>query len=260
MRKTAIGLLAFAFLAAVNFCSAAPVVPYEVNLNEYGEAGYLWSGYTPQNPGTPIGWKPEVGDILFMTSPDPGQTITYALARTWHPFHIAIIARRSNGELGIFESGGGGDLRVTFRPILGRLGAYDMFAERRFTWARRIRRPLTPEQSRLITTLAEPQIDKPFVPYSRLAWFWLPGHPAPRPTRFDQDKWFCSDVIVAVLNEANVLPKGQFEPGSTTPRELFTDCPGKDISQIYHAPLPWSLNLSRPPEPGPRCAPYKAKE
>ena len=31
-----------------------PILPPDLNLNEYGEGGYLWSGYTPQNPGQPL--------------------------------------------------------------------------------------------------------------------------------------------------------------------------------------------------------------
>lgn len=251
---------AAATLAGVTTATAEPVIPYEVNLDENGEAGYLWSGYTPKNPGQPIAWKPQVGDIVLSTSPDVGQIITYLLARTTHPQHIALIIRQPDGELGIIESGGGGDLSATLRPILGRLGTNDLVKERRFIWVRRIKRAVTERQSQLMTELGVPQVGKPFVPYSRLAWFWTPGRIAPRKTTFDQEKWFCTELVVALLNEAGVLPKGKFKPGSAVPRALFTDCLCNDISDLYHAPLPWSYKLAEPPVPGPHCAPYRARE
>jgi hypothetical protein len=260
MRKYGIGLCAVAVLAGVTLCRAEPVVPPDVNLNEYGEAGYLWSGYTPQNPGTPIGWKPKEGDIVFMTSPDIGQSVTYAIGRTWHPFHIALIVRQEDGELGIFESGGGGTMEVSLRPILGRLGVYDIFKERRFNWVRRIKTQITPEGSKAMTKFAEDQVGKPFAPYTRLGWFWAPLHWNPHPTHIDQKKWFCSEIVVVALEQGGILPKGKFHPGMTTPRQMFLDCLWNDISDQYHAPLPWSLKLSQPPVPGPKFAPYKARE
>ena len=235
-----------------------PVVPPTVNLDARGEAGYLWSGYTPRDPGQPIAWKPREGDIVFMTATDKPQHTTYAIGRTTHPYHIGLIVRRSNGELGILESGGGIPA-VTFRPILGRFGVYDLATERRFAWVRRIRQPLTCEQSRSMTVYGEPQVGKPFSSYARLTMFWLPGHPSPKTTP-DQEKWFCSEIVVALLQEAGVLGKTEFRHGSTTPRELFTDCLWNDISDRYHAPLPWSLNLAQPPVPGPLFAPYRARE
>lgn len=247
-------------LVAVALTSGPYNIPPETNVDGRGEAGYLWSGYTKEDPGQPIAWIPREGDMVFMTSPDPGQTITYALARTWHPFHSGLVVRRPNGELALLESGGALTLEVSISPILGRLNRDDLVAERRFIWVRRYKGTITPAQSAAMTAYAEAQVGKPFVPYSRLAWFWLPFHIAPKPTTVDQKNWFCSEVVSAVLHEGNILPPNKFRPGSITPRDLFMDRHSKDISDIWHAPLPWSMYFSAPPVPGPTHAPYRARE
>lgn len=254
MPSLALGLLAVA-LAGSQYN-----IPADMNLDHRGEAGYLWSGYTKADPGQPIAWQPREGDLVFMTSPDPGQTIAYSLARTWHPFHSGIVIKRSNGELALLESGGAKDYRVSLSPILGRLNRDDMVAERRFTWIRRYRGVITPQQSATLTAFGEAQVGKPFVRYSRLAWFWLPFHPAPKPTTVDQERWFCSEIVAAALHQAGIIPEHMFPPGSTMPRNMFMDCFCKDISDIYHAPLPWSMYFSAPPVPGPNHAPYRARE
>lgn len=254
MHTFALGLLAAAL-------AGAPTgIPADLNLDARGEAGYLWSRYTVENPGQPLAWQPREGDMVLMTSPDKGQTIAYGLAGISHPFHSGLVIRRSNGELGLLESGGAKDLRVTISPIVGRLNRDDMVAEKRFYWVRRIKGTITPAQSAAMTAYAEPQVGKPFVPYSRLAWFYLPGRPQPRPTTVNQPDWFCSEIVTAVLHSAGLLPSNAFRPGAVTPEDLFHDKPGYDISYLYHAPLPWSMYFSYPPVPGPSNAPYRAKE
>ena len=89
-------------------------LPADLNLNEYGEAGYIWSGYTPENPGQPMAWKPQEGDLLFLTAPDVPPTIADLLARTTHPYHIALVVRRYGGELALLESNGQGELYGVF--------------------------------------------------------------------------------------------------------------------------------------------------
>jgi hypothetical protein len=111
-----------------------------------------------------------------------------------------------------------------------------------------------------MTAYAEAQVGKSFVPYSRLAWFLLPGRPAPRPTTADQEKWFCSEIVAAVMHAGGLVSPNTFPPGSLTPEDLFHDKPPFDLSRLYHAPLPWSMYFSTPPVPGPRGAPYRARE
>lgn len=271
MHTLALGLVAAATLGNIGTSPTVPVapgtpspsgrnIPEDVNLDPRGEAGYIWSGYTPQNPGQPLAWKPREGDIVLMTSPDRGQTIGYGLAGVGHPFHSGIVVRRSTGELALLESGGARDMTVSLSPILGRLNRDDMLAEHRFYWVRRIKTTIPPDRSAAMTAYAEAQVGKSFVRYSRLAWFYIPGRPAPRPTTVDQERWFCSEIVAAILHEAGLVPPNSFKPGSLAPDDLFHDRPRHDLSNVYHAPLPWSMYFSTPPVPGPRGAPYRARE
>jgi hypothetical protein len=111
---------------------------------------------------------------------------------------------------------------------------------------RRIRKPLTPEQSRDLTQFAEGEVGKrfalwrcillgtPFCPRTgwRREYF---GHTYPT-----RNRWFCSELVVAAGTSAHLFDGKRFPANATVPRDLAVD-ELMDISDLYHSPAPWTL-------------------
>src|SRR5262245_42986072 len=79
--------------------------------------GYLWSGDNRCHEP----YEPQEGDIVLTTSRDKVYAIVWFLARSDHPYHSAILVRRTTGELESLEVGGGASHSVTLRGVVERL-------------------------------------------------------------------------------------------------------------------------------------------
>lgn len=215
-------------------------------------AGTLW-----HEPGDPLPchgerYQPREGDLVFFSSVNPAFVLAYSLAGSFHPWHVGMIVRHSSGELVVMESGGIKNHCVVLRPIYHRLSRYLGYLPRARIWVRRIKHPLTPEQSRCLTAFAERQCGKRFCPLLRLGQMVLPGRPLD-PSHPDQDRWFCAELVTESLRTCGLVPWAQLYPEATTPRDLFIDeCP--NLSCGWERPRTWSPNCC-PPPPGPLCGP-----
>jgi hypothetical protein len=213
-------------------------------------AGTLWDRHGDWCPGLGQPYHPREGDIVFFSSVSCVHAVTFTAARTGHPYHVGIIVRDSCGRLCLFEAGAyRWDVRLF--PVEARLHDYQSKRPYRRLWVRRIKEPLTPDQSRCLTAFAEAQEGKPFAGCFRLAMLALPCRPL-RPTEPDQPRWFCAELVSECLRWCGLCPACGMAPEKTTPRDLFTD--RHDISCGWIPPETWSPDAD-PPPPGPLFAP-----
>jgi hypothetical protein len=110
---------------------------------------------------------------------------------------------------------------------------------------RRLRTPLTQEQSRELTSFAHDQCGKrfafgrvllqgtPFCPRSGLRHA-LFGH-----TYLNRQRWFCSELVIAACCKASLLDPRSCCGNALYPRDLAVD-ERFDLSPLYHPPMTWS--------------------
>jgi hypothetical protein len=197
-------------------------------------------------------YHPQEGDLVFFSSQSAFFCLAYTVARTGHPYHVGIVVRNRCGQLCVYESGGNGLFAIAFIPICPRFYRYLDTRWPRRIWIRRIRTPLTPEQSRCLTAFAEAQDGKRFAPICRMGLMTIPGRPL-RPTHPDQQRWFCAELVCEMFRTCGLFSVDGLCPEKTAPRDLFTDR-RLDLSTGWHAPETWSPD-SCPPPPGPLFAP-----
>ncbi len=172
-------------------------VPFVCAQTAPGEAcGYLWYRNPEGNQCVP--WVPQEGDIVLMSHRGERQSWVYHIGRSGHPFHAALIIRQATGNLTMLEAGGSEDMRVTQLPIGYRMGKYFQYHDSPVAWVRRIKRPVTPEQSVRMARFGNTQLGKPFASAWRMWPMVLPTRPMPS-TRPDQSSWYCSELVLETL-------------------------------------------------------------
>jgi hypothetical protein len=201
-----------------------------------------------------VPYFPSEGDLYLFDLVIPSYVILYPLAHSWFPWHSALVVRRTTGDLALFEVGGDDHNYAVLRPPGERLPtSMAKKATRQQVWVRRIKQPLTLEQSRELMTFAETQAYKPFVFRPQLALLALPGKPMPKSSP-ENPRWFCSAMVVEGLIVAGLLSHDQApRPEVLTPRDLFVD-KHLDLSARWEAPVLYSPT-DQPPPPGPPLAP-----
>jgi hypothetical protein len=185
-----------------------------------------------------LGWyEPKVGDLILFRHTGCLKGIVYALAGSPGATHSAVVVARPDGSLALLEAPGT-DYPVMLSDIPTRLNAY-----KGRIWVRRLRCPLTCEQSRCLTEFACKQEGKPFDTFG----FALP--PFGFPTRkiihrcltdenLDPPRWFCSSLCVAAFVSAGLLDPCKVRPRFTDPQDLKVDrC--LDLSKCWEEPVPW---------------------
>ncbi|MFO0880914.1 MAG: hypothetical protein U0840_26615 [Gemmataceae bacterium] len=213
--------------------------------------GTLWNRQEPWVCGGGTPYHPQEGDLVFFTSTSPLFGIVFGVGRTSHPYHVGMVVRDRSGQLVIFEAGGTQEYLVVLKPIVERMTDYVTKRSYRRIWVRRIREPLTPEQSLCLTQFAHAQEGKSFACCFRMAAHALPGRPL-IPTHPNQHGWFCAELVSETMRVMGLCSAGHMVPHKTTPRDLFYD--RRDISCGWHAPETWSAD-ELPPRAGPLCAP-----
>lgn len=213
--------------------------------------GTLWARDEPRCPGRGQPYCPQEGDLVFFSSICCFHSFAYTCAKSGHPWHVGIIVRDACGRLCVFESGGTEDPGVAFIPLECRLRRYLADRRCRRIWIRRVKAPLTPEQTQCLRAFAQMQDGKRFASYCRLCMLSVPGRPL-RPTTPEQCRWFCAELVCEALRTCGMCPACWMVPEKTTPQELFND--KRDISCGWHLPETWSPDCNPPPA-GPPCAP-----
>jgi hypothetical protein len=190
----------------------------------------------------PAPYQPREGDILLLSAKAPVQTLGYLLVRTSHPLHSGLVVRRIDGTLAVLESGGNRE-DTTLLPLDWRLAQHKCRYPTSVIWVRRIHRELAPCESDRLTWFAEKQQGKPFVSDLRFVPMVIPGRPA-RQSYADQEKWFCSEIVLEALRSAGVFAT-DLSSGSTVPTDLFYDR-RIDLGELWTPPLEWSPRQQLP--------------
>ncbi len=110
---------------------------------------------------------------------------------------------------------------------------------------RRLRVPLSAEQSARLTAFALEQTGK------RFAWLRLILEVTPFRAHgllhsrlfgsacIDRHRWFCSELVVAALAVAGIVDPNVMKPNAIYPRDLFRDWPF-DLKPCWEEPRRWA--------------------
>ena len=225
-------------MAIVCVLAAGPWTGQEVR-----SLGYLWSVDNQQA----CPYELREGDLILATSKDKFYSVIWTLARTGHPYHSALVVRRSSGELEVFEVGGAGARSSTLRHPVDRLTALmqEYAGHDPAAWVRQRRVPLTPDESARLTRFAETQVGKGFVTNQEFGRMVLPRGRSSLSGGIDQSRWFCSELIVGAMVYAGLLPEPTPNPGRIMPRDMFFDS-RIDLSGSWNPPLRWTGDRTPP--------------
>jgi hypothetical protein len=194
---------------------------------------------TPRRRQLP--YQPQPGDIVVYDDFNRFFHFLFQFADTAPPTHAAMVIARSDGKPALLELTG--PRVITAHVVI-------MDVEERFRnypgviMVRRVREPLTAEQSHDLTQFAESQVGKgfalprvalmitPFCPRSGLRKE-LFGH-----TYQSRNRWFCSELVVAACSAAKLI-----DGKTCCPRDLAVD-ERVNLSGTHHPPLLWSADTA----------------
>lgn len=242
-------MMSLAPLLLLAAAPASPPPPASVYHAPVYEPGVLWPTEPTQPP--PATFVPQEGDLIFFTKDTKIYTILYPLVRSFHPFHSGIVVRRITGDLAVLEDGGEGHRTATLQPVITRM--YNEFEHGKArVWVRKLKTPVTREQSRALTAFAEGQFGREFSSTFTLVKLAVPFRPLPRSTP-DQKTWFCSEIVAQAMVSGGLFPANRVRPQAVTPYELMRDRKGVDLSEVWSGIFVYSPTQG-PPPPGPRLA------
>jgi hypothetical protein len=199
-----------------------------------------------------IPFTPQPGDIVLYDDFNRFFHFLFKIANTAPPTHTALVIAGNDGKPALLELTGPKVLtaRVVIMDVDTRFRSYPGII-----MVRKIREPLTADQSRELTQFAEAQQGKAF------AWprVILQGTPlCPRTglrkelfghTYLDRNRWFCSELVVAACVSAKILDGKKCCANATYPHDLAVDR-WLDLSASYHPPARWTADGSVIPASG----------
>lgn len=184
-------------------------------------------------------YYPQPGDIVLYAHQSLRSRFFYTLARTGKPYHAGIVVNLPDGRPAILEAGPYDYLHVYLMDALPRMRTHPGTV-----WVRRLRTPLSPEQSARLTAFALEQTGKRFALF-RLILEVTPfrAHgPLHRrvfgSARIDRSSWFCSELVIASLAVAGVVDPHDIKPNTVYPRDLFRDR-RLDLNPCWQEPRRW---------------------
>jgi hypothetical protein len=187
------------------------------------------------------GYTPNAGDLVFFDEFNKFHHLVYKVAGTGGPTHVGMVVARNDGSLALFDITGStvAFAKVSVTEMGPRLHNFSGMI-----LVRRLKQPLTEEQSRDLTNFAYAQAGKRFAmlrvilqgtPFNartglRHALF---GH-----TYLDRHRWFCSEIVVAGCSTAGVLDGNAIAGNAVFPRDLAYD-ETLNLSQLYYPAAQW---------------------
>jgi hypothetical protein len=186
-------------------------------------------------------YQPQPGDIVLYDDLSRLYHLMFRLARTQAPTHVAMVIARDDGSPALLDLLGPTVLRarVAIVDIGPRLHSYPGVIA-----VRRLRQPLTAEQSVALTQFATAQQGKQFAakrvallatPFCARVSLWR--HSLGR-TDFDRSRWFCSELVAAAAGAAHIVDPRECPANAVCPHDLA--CDGwLDLSRQYEPPVPW---------------------
>jgi hypothetical protein len=184
-------------------------------------------------------YQPQPGDILLFDDHNRISAKAYHTLGTGGPLHAGIVYRKPDGALASLEAGTDGVMKVFNHDLKTRLRGFDGTL-----LVRRLRKPITPEQSQQLAEFAAAQEGKPYA-LGRLALQTIPlrlrtarySRPFGR-TVVDRDRWFCSEIVVAAAVVAGIWPLDAYPANMMYPRDLCYD-EHFDLSPHHEPPALW---------------------
>jgi hypothetical protein len=198
----------------------------------------------PTGPREP--YTPHEGDLFFFAYDSTFYRSLYLLAWTGPPSHVGIVVKLPDGRLALLEAGAWDFRHIYLIDVMPRLHSYEGDV-----WVRRLRRPLTAEQSANLTRFAVDQAGKRYA-LGRLALevtplrnhgpvnAWLFGRPWT-----ERRSWLCSELTVAAACHAGLLDPELIPPNTVYPRDLYRDDP-YDLSPWWEGPRRWTEEAAEP--------------
>lgn len=184
-------------------------------------------------------YQPQPGDIVFYAHDSLRSCVFYALAHTGKPYHVGVVVNLPDGRPAILESGPYDYVHVFLMDALPRMRSHPGPV-----WVRRLRVPLTPEESARLSSFALAQTGKRFALF-RILLEVTPfrAHGCLHSqlfgsSRIDRPSWFCSELAIAALSVAGRIDPHVIKPNTVYPRDLFRDCP-YDLKPCWEQPRRW---------------------
>jgi len=197
----------------------------------------------------PMVYSPREGDLLFFTDEKWVRRVLFWFAGTGRPYHVGLVVRNAQGQLCTLEARPHSENWVFILKLQERMESYHGSI-----WVRRLRKPLSQEQSETLTQFAITQQGKPFA-FFRLAFEGTPlsvrrglGHFVFAGPHTQKPNWFCSELTTAALIECGLFEGRGVWPNCVYPRDLFYDRTYR-VNDLYEAPLLWSHSLENGPPP-----------
>jgi hypothetical protein len=184
-------------------------------------------------------YLPQPGDLVFYDHWSVRARFFYTLAHTGKPYHVGVIVNLPDGRPTILEAGPYDYTHVYLMDALPRMRTH-----KGTIWVRRLRVPLTPEESARLTSFALKQTGKGFA-LVRLILEVTPfrAHGCLHSQLFgsaqtERHSWFCSELATAALAVAGRIDPHVIKPNTVYPRDLFRDCP-HDLKPCWEQPRRW---------------------
>ena len=175
--------------------------------------------------GLPRPYCPQPGDVFLATDQSFWMRAGHWLAGGKGVHHSGILFRRSDGRMGLIESGPFNKTEVEIMDPFTHMNNHIEAGDR--VWIRQRCVPLTPEQSACLTSFAEAQEGKPFAclrlvlqitPFrtrGNLRTAWIGG------PHGDRKRYFCSELLMEACVASGLLDPETTRPSATYPRDLF---------------------------------------
>jgi hypothetical protein len=185
-------------------------------------------------------YQPQPGDLIFYTNANVFFDVLYACALTGPPHHVGMVVQLPDGRLTIAEAGAWNLSPVKLIGLPGRMRTHNGLVH-----VRRLRKPLTVEQSRCLTRYALSQTMKPYA-YVRIvleasvtrSHGCIGAHLFGSPC-LDRPRWTCCDLTVACAAAAGLVDPNEVMPNTVYVRDLFRDEP-EVFHTIWEEPELWS--------------------
>ncbi len=184
-------------------------------------------------------YRPQPGDILLFDDHNTLSAKLYRTCGTAAPFHAGIVFRKQDGTLASLEAGTNGVKKVFNFDLEPRLRGFDGTI-----LVRRLRKSITPAQSKQLSEFAAAQEGKPYAT-GRLALQTVPLRLRTAEysrtfgkTVLDRDRWFCSELVVAAGAVAGIWGVETYPANMMYPRDLCYD-EHFDLSPYHEPPALW---------------------
>ena len=224
------------------------IVEGETSQSQFGTSNHVGLSEESQirrvNHAVP--YYPQAGDIFLYDDLVPWHHLLFKLAGTGPPTHAAMAIEQPDHKVALLELTGPTFIKakVVIMDVFPRLKSYEGNV-----MVRRLRQPLTQEQSAELTNFALAQEGKniafkrgllqgtPFRARSGLRRQLFAR------TYFDRKSWFCSEMVVAAACAGHFLDPHVYHANAMYPRDLAFD-ETYNLSGLYHKPLPWVAEQS----------------